>query len=256
MHAELASEQDPAKALEILSGLTSDSRMQRVWQELYKKKRVEHQTTDEFLYPARVTDASHAIELRQRARELREKDKALNERKAKLLDAEATILESLDDPPWIGRLSEQDRGAQLFLYHTYRIALDLKPVFLSDLKANVDKLRTIAKRLQEDAKTLRLLGIERNAQKLDEIASDSVEKAKKIDPDLRSPGDDTWIITRKRGDTKLRAFIIDLSIISEMLFRKSLYSSLATVTNVVFSRDDVKPAKVREMLRVSADPGI
>jgi hypothetical protein len=51
---------------------------------------------------------------------------------------------------------------------------------------------------------------------------------------------------------KLRAFVADLSITTTLLFRKELHSTLATVANVVFNRQDVTRSKIREMLRSSA----
>ena len=94
LYAQLASEQDPAKAEKILSQLTSDLRMKRVWDELYKKKRSEHQATDEFLHAARMTHSSQAAASRQRASELRTAGGVDNQRDADLLEAEAAALES------------------------------------------------------------------------------------------------------------------------------------------------------------------
>ena len=247
--AEVASEQDPAKAEKVLSRLTSDPRMKRVWEELYKKKRFEHSRTNEFFHSARVTNASHAAAVRQRAHELSKAGGAHNQRDADLLEAEAAVLESLGDRLADPRWSEQDHAAQLLLYHAYRAALDFKPVFLSDVTSNVHTLRSLAERLRKDAKTLRSLDLAPNAVKLDEIASDCDEKASEIDPNRLKPGDDPWIITRRVGDIQLKTFIIDLSIPTVSLFGKYLYSTLATVANVAFARNNVTHEKVREILR-------
>jgi hypothetical protein len=249
LYAQLASEQDPAKAEKVLSRLTSDPRMKRVWDELYKKKRFEHQATDEFLHAASVTNASHAAASRQRASELRKAGGADNQRDADLLEAEAAVLESEGDPPTDPRWSEQDRAAQFLLHHAYRAVLDFKPVFLSDVVANVNTLRSLAERLRKDAAILRSLDLELNARKLDEIASDCDEEAWNIDPSRLEPGDDPWIITRRTGDIRLKTFIIDLSIPTVSMFGKYLYSTLATVANVVFASNNVTHEKVREILR-------
>jgi hypothetical protein len=243
------SEQDPAKAEKVLSRLASDPRMKRVWDELYKKKRFEHQAADEFFHAARVTNASDAAAGRQRASELRKADGVDNQRDADLLEAEAAALESMGDPPTDPRWSEQDRAAQFLLHHAYRAALDFKPVFLSDVVANVNTLRSLAERLRKDAAILRSLDLELNARKLDEIASDCDEEAWNIDPNRLEPGDDPWIITRQRGDIELRTFVADLSIVMQMLFRKTLPGTLATVTNVVLNRQDMTFEKVHDMIR-------
>jgi hypothetical protein len=253
LYAQLASEQDPAKAEKVLSRLTSDPRMKRVWDELYKKKRFEHQAADEFLHAARVTNASHAAASRQRASELRKAGGADKQRDADLLEAEAAALESEGDPPTDPRWSEQDRAAQFLLHHAYRAALDFKPVFLSDVVANVNTLRSLAERLRKDAAILRSLDLELNARKMDEIASDCDEEAWNIDPNRLEPGDDPWIITRRTGDIRLKTFIIDLSIPTVLLFGKYLYSTLATVANVVFASNNVTHEKVREILRSSPE---
>ena len=138
LHVEAAKEKDPAKAVEVLSLLVSDSRMRYVWRDLYKKNRRDNQATQHYYYPAYVTNASNAARLRQLACELRNKVDMINERDAKLLESEAAVLERLGDPPADPRWSEQDRAVQLLLRHAYRNYLDVKPVFLSDLKAKME----------------------------------------------------------------------------------------------------------------------
>jgi hypothetical protein len=93
------------------------------------------------------------------------------------------------------------------------------------------------------------LGKESAAQKLEEIASDCDKEARNM---LPRDGDDPWVITRQSEDVELRSFVIDLSITTTILFKKELHSTLATVANVVFNRQDVTRSKVREMLRSSA----
>jgi hypothetical protein len=84
-----------------------------------------------------------------------------------------------EDPPADPRWSEQDRAVQNFLRHTYRNFLDLKPVLLSDLTAKMNKLRDVAGGLHQQAATLQSLGKQSDAQKLEEIASDCDEEARK-----------------------------------------------------------------------------
>jgi hypothetical protein len=248
LHAEFATE-NRAEGLAVLSRLVSDPRMKLVWGELYKKKRDDKfQPTEQFLYPARVTSASWAAIHRQQACELRKIGGELNEREARLLEAEATLEESAEDPLTDTRWSEQDRAVQLFLYHACHSAVDIQPVFLADIQDKVEKLGKVSASLREQAEILQSFGMGRDARKLGEIVADCDEEAGNLEPN-NPRVDDPWIITRDRGDSDVRSFVVDLSIPTHLLFGKSLFGTLATVANVVFSRDDVTDAKVREWLR-------
>ena len=243
---KLPTEKDPAKSEEVLSRLISDRRMDRVWRELYEQRRSNHQPSEQYSNPAYVTNASVAARNRRLAAELCNKAGMVNE-EARFLEAEAIILERRADPPADPRWNEQDRAVQYFLRHAYRNFIDRKPVFLSDLTAKMNKLREVAEGLHQQAATLQSLGKQSDAQKLEEIASDCDEEARDMLP--RDGDDDPWVITRQSEDVELRAFVIDLSIGTTMLFQKELHSTLATVANVVFNRQDVTRSKVREMLR-------
>jgi hypothetical protein len=252
LQSELASEENPAEAQELWSRLVLDSRMKRVWQELYKKKYIHHRATEEFLYPACLTNASDAARKRRRALELRQKGGPINESEADLLEAEAALVEGEYDPPADPRWSEQDRAVQLFLHKVYRTALNHELIFLSDLEAKVSKLQKVAKRLRSDAAILSSHGMEREARKLHRIATDCDSEAVSILPyehGFSFKTDDPWIIVRRRGDLELRAFVVDLSIITGTLFGKTLFGTLATVSNVRFNRQNATAGKVREMLR-------
>jgi hypothetical protein len=246
---KLPTEKDPAKSEEVLWRLISDRRMDRVWREIYKESRGDHPPTGQYSNPAYVTNASVAAAKRRLAAELRNKTGMINEREAKFLEAEAAVLERLGDPPADPRWSEQDRAVQYFLRHTFRNFLDLKPVILSDLKAKMNKLREVVEGLHRQAATLQSLGKESDAQKLEEIASDCDKEARNMIP---KNGDNPWVIIRQSEDVELRTFVIDLSITTTILFRKELHSTLATVANVVFDRQDVTRSKVREILRSCA----
>ncbi len=246
LYAESLNQKDPAKAVELLSKLITDPRMKSVWTELYKKKRVNHKPTDEFVNPIFVKNASIAVWLRHHASTLRKKGGAQDKLHADTLDAEATLLEKktydpLAHTPW----TEQDLGVQLFLWHIYHAALEPKPVFLSDIKAEVDALRNAAEQLRAQAKVLQSLHIECAA--LQQIASDCDSEARLRDRDPKT--DDPWIIVRRVNDAQLRTFVATLSVVTEQLCRNALYGTIATIANVVFSRTDMTGSKVREMLR-------
>jgi hypothetical protein len=246
LYAESLNQKDPAKAVELLSKLITDPRMKSVWTELYKKKRVHHKPTDEFVNPIFVRNASIAAWLRQHASTLRKKSGAQDALHADTLDAEARLLEKkTSDPlartPW----TEQELGVQLFLWHIYHATLEPKPVFLSDIKAEVNALRHAAEQLRAQAEVLQSLHIECAA--LQQIAANCDSEARLRDRDPKT--DDPWIISRRVHDAQLRTFVATLSIITDQLCKKTLYGTIATIANVVFSRNDVTGSTVREMLR-------
>jgi|HubBroStandDraft_6_1064221.scaffolds.fasta_scaffold680096_2 hypothetical protein len=225
--------------------------MKSVWTELYKKKRVHHKPTDEFVNPIFVRKASIAAWLRQDASTLRKKGGPRGKLDADIWDAEATLLEKeaydpLAHTPW----TEQDLGVQLFLWRIYHAALEPKPVFLSDIKAEVDALRNAAEQLRAQAEVLQSLHIECAA--LQEIAANCDSEARLRDRDPKI--DDPWIISRRVHDAELRTFVAILSVITEQLCKKTLYGTIATIANVVFSRNDMTGSKVREMLRSPPGP--
>jgi hypothetical protein len=257
LYAELATKPDHVESMEVLNRLTSDPLMERVWDELYRKSQKSTEST-EFFHPAVATRESEAARNRRLASELREKGGTVNERDAKLLEAEATLLEALGDQP--SEWCEQDRAAQIFFYQAFWSAIDIKPVFFQDLKIKVDKLRATAKRLKEEAATLRSLGMKREARLLREVGRDCENEASNILPKRRggtpsdagifSPQpDDPWIIYRQKKDDELRTFVVDLAITTITLFKGTLDGTLANVANVVFGRRDVTRRRVREFLR-------
>jgi hypothetical protein len=235
LHAELAAEEDSAEAREIWSRLVADPRMKRVWGEIYKKKRDINRV---FMYPARLTNASNAAALRERARELCEKGGDQNCQDANFLEFEARVIELLPEEPVDSKWSEQDRATQSFFTQAYRIALT-PPTFLSDFQPKVIKLREIADKLRTIATELESVRIhvtESYAEKLREVAADCEDDAKVSEP---RPANEPWIIVRKRGNLRQRTFVTRLAYTSHLLFGKNLYSTIATVTNIVLgaSRD-------------------
>jgi hypothetical protein len=249
---KLLTEKDPAKSEEVLRRLISHRLMKRVWKVLYETKRIDL-PTKEFRYPACVLNASLAARNRQLAADIRNKVGLKDLREAKFLEAEAAMLERLRDPPADPSWTEQDLAAQRFLRHAYRDYLDLRPVFLSDLKVKSNCYRKVAGVFRQQADTLQSLGAEFDAEEFKALAQEYDKKAADM---LPRDGDDPWIITRKPQDfelqpqdVELRSFVIDLSSTATKLFGQELHSTLANVANVVFNRQDVTRSKVRELLR-------
>jgi hypothetical protein len=280
LYVEISSQDGSGTEIDLLLRLISDERMRSVWQELYKKKRVNYKSTDEFLHPIHVRKALIAASLRRQAAALRKRgDKSNNaiakkskEVLAKGWESEASLLEKetcdlLANTSW----SEQDLGAQVFLWQTYHTARDIKPAFLADIKVEVNTLRQAAGQLRELSTTLQSFRIECDA--LHQIASRCDFEAQNRDRDPTI--DDPWIITRKRNDARIRMFVAYMSIIMQQLFEKTetvdaaaresmrrrqlprvgavqLYGSIATIVNVVFQRADMTGDRVREMVRSAA----
>ena len=79
-----------------------------------------------------------------------------------------------------------------------------------------------------------------------------------------SPAQDPWLVTRKRGDLRLKTFVGRLSYTSHLLFMKTLPNTIANVTNAVFSSPSANVIggkcrqrrltgeNIRQMLRVNA----
>jgi hypothetical protein len=242
INARLATEKDPHKARAILSRLFRDDRMEDVWKTLYSTRRVKNKTTEEFVYPAYVRHASHATRLRQLAEE------ATTSRGAALLEKEAVLIESEYDPFTHLEWSEQDIGIQLFFWHVYRSAVDLKPRTLSDLKTEVNALRQFAKDCRKIMRALRSRKMETEAVKLEEVATECDNEASSRESvDVKT--DDPWLLIRDKGDVNLRTFIADLSIISSIIFGKPIRKVFFVVANVALERENITRSKVWEMLR-------
>jgi hypothetical protein len=273
LNEKLAKEKDPALAQVLLSRLVSHPLMDRVWKQVFKKKRVLHKPTQEYLNPA-FTYASRVAAFRQKASDLRGKGGELNEREAEslevhatLLEAEAKVMEGEFDPLTHPRWTRQDRAAQILLQHAYRTALDDEPVYLSSLVAKTNDLREVIQGLQSGVTVLQSHKLNREAGKQHELVEELKEIADDGDPyfdrqtrgRLTSPRfphiEDPWVIVRERTDDRMRSFVIILSITTIQLFGNALYRTLANITNVAFARTDVTESRVRELLRIRPEDG-
>ena len=59
---------------------------------------------------------------------------------------------------------------------------------------------------------------------------------------------DALIVGRSRRDPNLQGFVRKVADICQMLFGSPLYSTVATITNVVFDRIDLTDARVRKLI--------
>jgi hypothetical protein len=237
--------ENKSDGLSALSRLISDPRMKVVWREFKKRDKA----TKEFLHPARVTNASRATICRQRANELLKLGGSANETEARLLKDDAATLEKSEDlMPMDPRWSEQDHATQIFFRRACYAAINIEPIFFSDIRAKIDELRGASQTLRAEATKIQRLGLEGVARELLEVADFCDDEAWNLRPEQPSPNgrraDDPWIISRNRGDPKVRAFVADLLMETERLFGKSLYGTLARTANVVFNRKDITYQRV------------
>jgi hypothetical protein len=248
IYAESENQNDPAKAKDLISKLVSDPRMNSVWKELYRKTTSDDKNPiSDFVNPIYVKKASIAAALRRRASELRAN--TLNKkvfREAAILDAEAKLCDEdgydpLAHTPW----PEQDLGVQLFLWQTYHAALDPKPEYLSEIKAEVKALRKAAQQLRAQAVKLQSLRIK--CDTLEQIASDCDRQARSRDVNPRT--DNPWVISRRvYSNPEQKTFVAILSGITGRMCGKAMSGTIATITNVVFGTD-MEAKNIREMLR-------
>ena len=92
-------DEDETKARQILNRLVFDERMERVWKELYKKKRVHGSRTEEFWHPAYVTNAARAVRYLQEAANVRRNGGKFSEQYAAVLEREAAALTKVAAAP-------------------------------------------------------------------------------------------------------------------------------------------------------------
>ena len=255
---KIPTEKDPAKAQKVLEQLAANPLMKRVWAELYRKKL----DGNKFFNPACLTPASKAAAYREEARVLQMKGGEANRHNAKLLQLEARFMELFlaDEQPHPD-CNEQDYAVSLFFARAYRAAFK-EPQMTADAKSMADKLRGVAKQLQKIATDLNSMGGMSGiyAEKVIAIAKDCESDATVTEPNrTASP----WLVDRKRGDIERRTYAAHLFAAADEIFGRPLYSTIANVTNVVFSAQtsgDHRPANsitastVREMLRNHSRP--
>ncbi|MGC1779769.1 MAG: hypothetical protein WBB34_17690 [Xanthobacteraceae bacterium] len=253
----LATEKDPTKAQQVLKQLIANPLMKRVWNEIYRRKCGED---GRFFNPACLKHASDAAAYREKAAALRRQGGEVNNRNAEFLELEARYIELLPDEPLDPSWSEQDHAARLFLMRAYRAAFYTEPLLAADAQGIADKLGGVAKQLRklaEDLKSIEIGVTAIYAEKLIEVAKDCESDATVTKPNFTSH---PWLVKRKRGDTRRKTFVAMLFKETDYLFGKPMYSTIANVTNVVFSnhsielgdQSHVKPitdGTVREMLR-------
>lgn len=229
-----------SEAIQLLDRLVSDPRMEKVWWEPYKKKRIAGRQTEEFLYSL-LSKAKRA-----RAAELRQEGG--REAAVQLLELEATALERVETIPANSASAERDLAVMHFFHQVYHLALDGEPVVTrTEFGLLSQDLMDIATRSQEDAETSRSLGGKEEATELEEAASDYDEQWMEMDVD-----DEPLIVDRHREDRWVRGFLISLAEVNRELFGTPWYGTLATIANVALHpRNPLTGRRVIEILSVT-----
>jgi hypothetical protein len=88
------------------------------------------------------------------------------------------------------------------------------------------------------------------ASRIDKAASECLWQANILDVDPKT--DNAWIVVRDRGinDARIRTFVAHATSSMRMAIGKEMCGTVATLTNVVFDRNDINAKMVREMMRL------
>jgi hypothetical protein len=147
----------------------------------------------------------------------------------------------------MSRWTNQDLGIQNLLWHIYHDALDTDPEYFSDIQAAAEALRLAAENLSGVSSRLRS---KIPASRIDKAASECLWQANILDVDPKT--ENPWIIVRDRGinDARIRTFVAHATSSMRLFIGKEMCGTVATLTNVVFDRNDINAEMVREMMRL------
>jgi hypothetical protein len=210
---------------EALKRLATDQRMERVWNELYRKQR----GSNKFLNPVKC--------IFQRGLPHSERYPVVR-----------NVLATLHDP------KQQDIAVGHFLEVAwfFAIATRLRLRTEDEINSQIKPYTIMAARLREDAEALRALHLGDHAADL-ESAAISCEKM--IDSATSFAGEMRWlfpIVKRSRGHV-LRKYVLQMSAHCREAFDKWLPNTVATTASVALSKN-VSGDQVREIVRAH-DPG-
>ena len=224
------------KDVAIIRRIVCDTRMKTLWTELKKHRRVQHQSTTEYLHPA-IMPAEQLWE---------ENYELLNSCAADLQDLgkrpEAAQLR-LSIPKLATSLDEVQELACGYLFIKLLHFVDDGPDILSssEYAARYGSYAQIAKKLRGAAEELDSLGsMTREASQLRRIAVQCDENSK--------PAWETIVVPRKRGSASQRRFVIELGETMRVLFGKHMTGVIATAANVVLEQTCFSADQVTTML--------
>jgi hypothetical protein len=136
----------------------------------------------------------------------------------------------------------QDNAAREFFLNAFGHAAWPAPLMTrDDHRSRRKPFVSTAARLRKDAQDLQSLGLGEHAPTLEAIAMACEERAGSVA--VHHP-----VITRSRGDDRMRGYVLRMNFICRMLFEKDLPGTVATTAGVAFS-EEISGDQVRDMVR-------
>ena len=217
----------PAQVLEFVMRLLTDPRMEDVWHELNRHKRVSYKSTGEHFRQGVLPEVLKSFDaLAEAARERAQEFESFEAREA--ARDYVRLAEAL------GRAHQNSPAADPACKDEHEVAL--ATVFVMAVALWAQPRRVVPQREIADH-----IGVLRKAGR--HAVADTHAKAM-LEPDNRP-----WIVERERTDPFVRGFVIELAACMKMLFGSSLYGVVSTITNVVFNQELVSRAQIRALLK-------
>jgi hypothetical protein len=244
--AELENDDKFSERKELLIRLASAS-----WNELYKHKRVGNKPTEAFFYDPCFVNIGYAYTVRLTVAEVRQQ---LHDSIEKIPEEEIQeFIYQLSTHvllPWpkepIDCVARQDLAVRYLFHHAYLTYLAGAPVLTTEeTTSHFQEYEATMQTLREQAEKLASFGLNRHAYEVRRIVYEcSLRKSDALN--------NRWLVDRKAGDDRLRAYVITLAELNKRLFRTTFYSTLASIANAAFELKDaarLDDGRVREMLR-------
>jgi hypothetical protein len=226
----------------LLCRLVHGERIERVWRYLYRKKRVNHRSTEDFFHSVLLGDWWNPWRMI-----------ADSKRRHGLLEEAASFdeLHRQEQLRPIDPRAVQDAGVGLFLTVAFETVVDGAQVMpRREVDAGTKLLRVDGERLRREAKILRSHGMGRiHSEALERIASACEARAARLAGEYDPPQFTRLIVDRDRNDRSLRGYVLTLAAASQQIFGDPLCGQVAIVANVALRREDLTRDQVQSMLR-------
>ncbi|HXJ03118.1 MAG TPA: hypothetical protein VNH44_18005 [Micropepsaceae bacterium] len=249
VYETMVKRKEDAGTLALVERLACDHRMEGVWAELAKHKRLDGRTTDRPLRNANFNDlffggiGEHLLTI-PNAKAILDffpyKFRISVAEMVPLLQEETPnapeVVFEKDSPP-VRRLSQNIAPARFF-WNALQVALSgVETLSTKQAKARQDAINELIETLRRDAKRPAFIFIAREMMKV-AAAYDQYRKA--------TP---PWLVVkRQRSKPRIRGFVIVLTRANRALFGSELYGTTAVVTNVAF-QTTLNGVRVRELCR-------
>jgi hypothetical protein len=249
-----------AESIELLSRLTCDPRMKRVWNELLRRKRTNYRASEVFLRPVRSGPKTfwtpEARARRRRAELIR--TLADGEARAEVKELETwALLSEFAGTNYIfsgshifsgyeGPEIDRQQHALAFLFHeAFTLARQKpRPVSRTDAQTARSRYLAMAKCIAADnTERQRLHGFP--DERLSRAPSAYLELADDVAP---GPGSPLLVMRRHGRNESIKGFVMEFASTTKEIFGAPLFGTVATFANVALDRDDLTGEKVRKML--------